>query len=185
MGEPRVDPLLKMFLEKKSASSLYMDEIVPGLWLGSQEAADDLATLDRVGVKHIITVRECGHRRRVYPDRIRHTFYELDDEWYAPIGLLFRQTSRIIATARERKEPILVHCHAGISRSATLVAAYLLDVGVRSAGDALEVICTARVVSPNDGFRAQLMVYSISVRQFLFLGLLLVLALLVTWSSSS
>jgi hypothetical protein len=52
---------------------------------------------------------------------------------------------------------ILVHCAQGVSRSATIVAGYLMRKESMSCQEALSFIkCLRPVSGPNDGFRAQL-----------------------------
>ena len=52
-------------------------------------------------------------------------------------------------------EAVLVHCHAGRSRSATILAAYMLAKGW-GLRDALDHITARRPVLPNPGFFALL-----------------------------
>jgi len=60
--------------------------------------------------------------------------------------------------ALSMKGTVAVHCHAGASRSASIVAAYLMRYRGMSAKDALEAV-SALGGSPNDGFVAQLVMY--------------------------
>ncbi|KAI0079363.1 phosphatases II [Panus rudis PR-1116 ss-1] len=56
---------------------------------------------------------------------------------------------------------VLVHCVMGISRSATVVCAYLIATQAMQAHEALEfVIARRRIVCPNLGFRRQLELYA-------------------------
>lgn len=55
---------------------------------------------------------------------------------------------------------VYVHCHAGISRSASFVTAYLMTKTGMSADDALERLAEKRsIISPNLNFRGLLIVY--------------------------
>mmetsp|Transcript_45308 Transcript_45308/g.144195 ORF Transcript_45308/g.144195 Transcript_45308/m.144195 type:complete len:87 (+) Transcript_45308:213-473(+) len=60
---------------------------------------------------------------------------------------------------------VYVHCGAGISRSATMAAAYLMRKEALSAGDAVLAVRAARPFArPNDGFMRQLGVYEEQLR---------------------
>lgn len=39
----------------------------------------------------------------------------------------FEECNHIISEALSKREGVLIHCHAGVSRSATLCAAYLMS----------------------------------------------------------
>lgn len=51
---------------------------------------------------------------------------------------------------------VLVHCAMGLSRSATLVLAYLMIHENMKLEDAIEAISANRNISPNEGFLEQL-----------------------------
>lgn len=59
---------------------------------------------------------------------------------------------------RENRGKVLVHCHAGISRSATICMAYLMATRKLRMEEAYEFVKTRRrVVSPNFNFMGQLL----------------------------
>lgn len=43
-----------------------------------------------------------------------------------PISYHFQESIDFIETARNQAHNVLVHCHAGVSRSATIVCVYLM-----------------------------------------------------------
>lgn len=52
---------------------------------------------------------------------------------------------------------VIVHCHAGISRSASVVIAYIMKYRMKSFKEALDIVRGARsIVEPNIGFTATL-----------------------------
>jgi len=60
----------------------------------------------------------------------------------------------------KRKQPVLVHCAAGMSRSVTITAAYLMKRYGLSAKDAVRLVTEARPCqSINRGFQKQLLKY--------------------------
>ncbi|VDD95927.1 unnamed protein product [Enterobius vermicularis] len=61
---------------------------------------------------------------------------------------------------------VLVHCVAGVSRSATVCLAYLMKYHCRSLRDAYHLMCRTRLrVRPNIGFWRQLIAYEQSVKK--------------------
>jgi protein-tyrosine phosphatase len=63
---------------------------------------------------------------------------------------------------KTKKEGCLVHCNAGVSRSVSIVIAYMINTGMSIDFDqSLSIIRKTRAQArPNDGFRQQLIEYS-------------------------
>ncbi len=58
----------------------------------------------------------------------------------------------------------MIHCNAGISRSSTIVLAYLLGIHRMKYEDAYTLLKTARSnIRPNDGFVQQLKEYAAEI----------------------
>lgn len=73
------------------------------------------------------------------------------------IGRHFMSAMKFIRAGIRNGERILVHCHAGISRSATIVALHLMvNRGVGLAHAVAYLRAVRPIVNPNAGFMAQL-----------------------------
>jgi len=78
-----------------------------------------------------------------------------------PISQHFEEASHFIdEEIRLRKGRVFVHCAQGISRSATLVIAYLMSKRQMSIQQAIETIRPKRFIAPNEGFTEQLIEYN-------------------------
>ena len=134
----------------------HISEIIQNkLYLGDFHGAGDLKTLKQLGITHIIHLG-APDEQMVYPlfDNFKHIRVVVDDVDNEPICNHFERTNGVIA---HKDSVVFVHCWAGVSRSATIVAAYLIQHFGLSANEAIKYIQHRRqCVSPNLGFRKQL-----------------------------
>lgn len=172
-----------------SGSSEDISLIVPYVYIGNRHAAtgriDPTGYIDylhRNRIKHVIsalTDAEYADYMIAAEDFTEQTWHRLtvDDDPAEPISRFFSQMADVIANAVAAREPILIHCAAGMSRSVTIVAAYLIaekhlfglmqvgdylcvDVPPRTPAQALAIIKNKRsIADPNKGFIRQLEVY--------------------------
>ncbi|KAG2441094.1 hypothetical protein HXX76_003946 [Chlamydomonas incerta] len=131
----------------------YPSQILPGqLYLGDWEHAADNERLAEMGIKRILTIHNHPENLRP-PPGIKHLRQQLPDIEDADISAYFSEAFDFIDEGRERKQPVLVHCGAGVSRSATLVMMYLMRRNAWSAARARAHVAERRsVVAINDGF---------------------------------
>jgi protein-tyrosine phosphatase len=138
-----------------------MSEVAHGLYVSNWNAATDEALLRRRGITRVI----CINQKDKTPEDLKkyqrlgidHHQYYLPDRPGAPIGLILNQTFRLIDEEIRRGGRVLVHCRAGISRSVTVAAAYIMQKNHISSTKAIEQIRCARPVAwPNRGFRLTL-----------------------------
>lgn len=123
---------------------------------GSQDVAADKDLLVSHGITHVVNAATFIPNYHE-PDLVYKRFEILDlpDSDLSP---LFEPCCDFIDEALNSGGSVLVHCNAGVSRSVSLVVAYLmLRKGMRFSA-ALSRVQEARPVArPNDGFRAQLL----------------------------
>ena len=102
--------------------------IVPGLLLGSRLAAEKREVLNLHGITYVInTSKEIPSYFE--NDKTTHVAYlklQLEDSEEDDMESCFKQSSEFINSALRNDSSVLVHCQAGISRSATIVIAYLM-----------------------------------------------------------
>jgi len=85
----------------------------------------------------------------------------VDDTAESDLLSSFDECVDFIRSGAEKGYATLVHCAAGISRSATICIAYLIKQQGMGADEALEYVRSRRpIVCPNAGFREQLLRYA-------------------------
>ncbi|XP_064614144.1 dual specificity protein phosphatase 19-like [Liolophura sinensis] len=133
---------------------LQVAEVLPGLIMGSQDVAHNLELLRKYGVTHILNV--ATYVDNIYPDLFKYMDIQLLDIPETNIMVCFDQAFQFIEEARATG-CVLVHCNAGVSRSATIVIAYLMKTAHYSHKEAFKYLRELRpAVCPNAGFMAQL-----------------------------
>eukprot|EP01060_Flectonema_neradi_P024822 TRINITY_DN33695_c0_g1_i1.p1 TRINITY_DN33695_c0_g1~~TRINITY_DN33695_c0_g1_i1.p1 ORF type:complete len:219 (+),score=33.55 TRINITY_DN33695_c0_g1_i1:60-716(+) len=128
------------------------------LFLGSSIDAQDIATLKEKKITHVINATvDCQTAQD--PD-IEVLHVAVRDHSDAPLSEYFDMAANFINSVMESGGSILVHCRCGISRSTTLVAAYLIAHRNMTCEQACDFLRARRsIVSPNFGFMLSLTSY--------------------------
>ncbi|XP_016105662.1 serine/threonine/tyrosine-interacting protein A [Sinocyclocheilus grahami] len=142
-----------------------MQEILPGLFLGPYSAAmkSKLSMLEKQGITHIVCVRqdiEANFIKPNFPHKFRYLVLDIADNPVENIIRYFPMTKEFIDGCLETGGKVLVHGNAGISRSAALVIAYLMETFGVKYRDAFSHVQERRFcINPNVGFVHQLQEY--------------------------
>ena len=133
------------------------------LFLGNCDIAKDKEKLDQLGIHAILNVTSKGEVPNYFPTQFAYSNIHINDDPSVNILDHVEKAFEFIHEWRHnKKKPVLVHCAAGVSRSPSIVISYLMrtDVGMSFAA-ALKFVQTKReLVSLNDGFARQLMMFS-------------------------
>ncbi|KAJ3023376.1 UNVERIFIED_CONTAM: hypothetical protein HDU68_008642 [Siphonaria sp. JEL0065] len=85
--------------------------------------------------------------------RVKMYDFPIEDTPAAPIRWIFEKCCEVVEAARLLGENVLIHCHAGVSRSSTIVLAYLMRFQRLTLYEAWLVTYKARpIIRPNEGF---------------------------------
>ncbi|KAJ6558000.1 hypothetical protein B0H19DRAFT_125381 [Mycena capillaripes] len=134
-----------------------MDEIIPGLWVGDLPSAKDTETLKTNNIFSILSAMR--GRVTINETFIRHQIL-IDDTEEQDVLVHFIPAITFIQAELDKGRGVLVHCQAGMSRSVTIVAAYLMYTKNIDTQSALEIIRQARPhIDPNPGFLLQLEIF--------------------------
>lgn len=141
-------------------------EILPHkLFLSSCDVAGDPITIRRHSIRGIISLGdlvEVVGDYVMHPD-VPHLIVPIRDHASEPIHEHFDDCINFIA---QTEGAVLVHCAAGVSRSATIVMAYLIAKQDMTYQEAHQHVKACRpIVRPNDGFRRQLEDFWLSLKK--------------------
>lgn len=84
----------------------------------------------------------------------------IEDEHDNNVQFFFDQVFNFIERAKASSSAVLIHCHAGVSRSATLAIVYIMQSQNMGVKDACQFVRQARpTIKPNQSFMEQLTKY--------------------------
>jgi hypothetical protein len=150
----KIDFELAMFTNKTPS----MDLIIDNLYIGNYPAALSIDLLKTTGITSILLAgkdMEC-----MFPDSFTYKVIPLYDSPNTNITKYFGEANKFIKENIEEGK-VLVHCGAGVSRSVSLVLAYLISEHGMPYSDALALVKSKRkCANPNNGFEKHLRNYS-------------------------
>ena len=156
---PQCHALIESHLYKIHVKNVHLSQILSWLYLGSFANACDLDELKRNNIKYILNCAvECKNEN--LPSDIKELHLKLVDEPEFDITKHFKQTNDFINKVRTAGGNLLVHCKVGLSRSPTVIIAYLIKYYEFTADSAINFIKRKRPqIIPNQGFIKQLYEY--------------------------
>uniref|UniRef100_A0A8C9ZYP8 Dual specificity protein phosphatase n=1 Tax=Sander lucioperca TaxID=283035 RepID=A0A8C9ZYP8_SANLU len=167
---PSVSELQEFLLADRRPTG-HVNQVWPNLYIGNEVAARDKDTLHSLGITHIVNA---AHRPtnpdagpcfyvntgpRFYRDMtVDYYGVEADDAIEFILSPFFYPTARYIGVTANVPVPgrVFVHCLMGVSRSATLVLAFLMIVEGLRLLQAVAAVRPHRDICPNPGFLLQL-----------------------------
>jgi len=154
-----VSPLKGIKIRSTARCPRLPNEILEGqLYLSGRRVALDVNAIMALRIKAIVNATPkcpCKFRRQ----GVMYLRLEVEDQPKESAKLMSKleEAFDFIDTAREAKRPVLVHCAAGVSRSATVVIAYLMQREGYTLEKALAHVEFCRPeVKPNEGFMRML-----------------------------
>ncbi|XP_073406236.1 dual specificity protein phosphatase 22 [Dendrobates tinctorius] len=131
-----------------------MNKILPGLFIGNFKDARDIEQLQKNNISHILSIHDSA---RPMLEGMKYLCIPASDSPNQNLTQHFKESTTFIHECRLKGEGCLVHCLAGVSRSVTLVVAYVMTITDLGWEDALAAVRGARTcANPNMGFQKQL-----------------------------
>ncbi|XP_066519042.1 dual specificity phosphatase 29-like [Hoplias malabaricus] len=160
---PPTCELLDLLLKNRRRSDSF-NEVWPNIIISDARTAKDLKLLKDLGVTHIVNAADGPSHIHTGADFYTHSHthiqyhgVEAPDSRDFNIAHFFDSTAHFIHTAvTQQSGKVLVHCARGISRSATLVLAYLMIFEGLTLSEAIVAVRSHRSILPNAGFLQQL-----------------------------
>uniref|UniRef100_A0A672ID31 protein-tyrosine-phosphatase n=1 Tax=Salarias fasciatus TaxID=181472 RepID=A0A672ID31_SALFA len=139
------------------AENAVVSPILPFLFLGNERDAQDLDLLLRLNIGYVVNVTTHLPLYHVNSG-LRYKRLPATDNSKQNLRQYFEEVFEFIEEAYQSGQGVLVHCQAGVSRSATIVIAYLMKHTLMTMTDAYKYVRSRRpVVSPNLNFMGQLL----------------------------
>nr|XP_005575036.1 dual specificity protein phosphatase 2 [Macaca fascicularis] len=137
-------------------------EILPYLFLGSCSHSSDLQGLQACGITAVLNVSaSCPNH---FEGLFRYKSIPVEDNQMVEISAWFQEAIGFIDWVKNSGGRVLVHCQAGISRSATICLAYLMQSRRVRLDEAFDFVKQRRgIISPNFSFMGQLLQFETQV----------------------
>ncbi|XP_076007841.1 uncharacterized protein LOC143001885 [Genypterus blacodes] len=158
---PPASELHRLMWTKKGTST-HMDEVQPRIYIGDMYAAKDKRALQAHHITHVLNAADGKFNVNTgtgfYRDtRITYHGVEAFDMPSFDLSPFFYPAAHFIKNALSSPTgKVFVHCAMGLSRSSTLVLAYLMIHEHRTLVEAIKDVSANRNISPNQGFLEQL-----------------------------
>ena len=157
-----------------------INEIIPNLYISNWEQSDNPNVLKSKNIKAIITLETMDKSNNILDfykkNGIDHMYIYIKDTPDMNIFEHFDETYDFINKHISNGDNVLVHCRAGVSRSAAIIINYLVRKTYETnkveicpcklLNNILEYVKQKRpVVNPNNGFMKQLLLASINYQK--------------------
>lgn len=160
----------------------YLDQVIPYLYISDYDSASYVPLLIQHQIKHVILIAEHEKSLEVLAEMkdagITHEHIFVFDSIHTNILGRFPSFCAKVHEHRNQQESVLVHCMAGISRSATFVLAYMIWLAYQDPSmastptlDFCPVFHRSHImlkqirpiIQPNSGFQKQLIQWELQL----------------------
>ncbi|XP_072520880.1 dual specificity protein phosphatase 18 [Salminus brasiliensis] len=140
-----------------------LGQITEYLYIGNGRAAKDSSVIARLNISCIINATQDNGKPSL--PSVEYVWVPVTDSPETPLEEHFDTVADKIQDVRNHCGRVLVHCCAGVSRSASLCLAFLMKHCGMSLTEAHELVKSRRpIIRPNSGFWKQLIDYEVKLR---------------------
>mmetsp|Transcript_30460 Transcript_30460/g.5507 ORF Transcript_30460/g.5507 Transcript_30460/m.5507 type:complete len:105 (+) Transcript_30460:2-316(+) len=101
-----------------------IDRVIEGVYVGNEPAAKRRAILKQNGITHIL-IAGCNLHAH-YPQNFTYKIINVHDTSSTNIQQHFDDCNQFIDQALSQNGRVFIHCYQGISRSSTIMIAFLM-----------------------------------------------------------
>ncbi|XP_037541277.1 dual specificity protein phosphatase 13-like [Nematolebias whitei] len=153
---------LELILDSCKLELTPVDEVWPNLYIGNVAVAQNRKALHKLGITHVLNAAHSKQgsigNQSFYGNTSVYFGIPAEDSDHFDLSQHFKSAADFIHTGLKSKDgKVLVHCIMGVSRSATLVLAYLMTRKHLSLRDALRHVVQKRAIFPNRNFLSLLL----------------------------
>ena len=143
--------LQKLLTNKKQVPSGFIDKITDKVYLGDIDGSKDFDYFKEEKISNVLSIinKPFEYNKE---DKINHKIINIDDQDNVNIIKYFKECIDFI----EKADKIYIHCMAGVSRSASIVIAYIMWKEHKNYNEAFAFVKKYRFIYPNFGFVYQL-----------------------------
>ena len=155
MNDSQIFSLENLNTKKELGRSYNIDKITDKIFLGSIEGLSEYDYFKKEQIENILSIT--SESPKIPEDKnINHKVVIIDDFFSENIIKYFKECIEFI----ENSNKIYIHCTCGVSRSATIVLAYLMWKTHLDFDDIYSFVKKRRPeIDPNNGFRRQLKLF--------------------------
>ncbi|XP_073907331.1 dual specificity protein phosphatase 8 isoform X2 [Castor canadensis] len=163
-GKPAALPSMSLSQPCLPVPSVGLTRILPHLYLGSQKDVLNKDLMTQNGISYVLNASNSCPK----PDFICDSHFmriPINDNYCEKLLPWLDKSIEFIDKAKLSSCQVIVHCLAGISRSATIAIAYIMKTMGMSSDDAYRFVKDRRPsISPNFNFLGQLLEYERSLK---------------------
>uniref|UniRef100_A0A8C6WPP8 Dual specificity protein phosphatase n=1 Tax=Neogobius melanostomus TaxID=47308 RepID=A0A8C6WPP8_9GOBI len=138
-----------------------VDEVWPNIYIGNLAVAQNKTALIRLGITHIVNAAHTKQgsigNQNYYGNDFVYLGIPAEDSTHFDLDQYFGLAADFIHRAIKSPGKVLVHCIMGMSRSSSLVLAYLMIYERMPLKQALCCVIQKRAIYPNRNFLALLL----------------------------
>lgn len=174
--------VVQSYIQPYINNAFSASQITDRLFVGDLASASNIEAMKEQGITHIVSV--FNGTIELFPSELKYKTIHINDDHWIDIKKYFNESNEFIDQAlSEPNTKVMIHCQRGVSRSVTLLMAYLLfklnqenpiprDDIVQVITDLLKEIKTHRpIADPNPGFIESLRLYIYELNNYDSIGI--------------